>query len=412
MNKTIWFINFHAAPIEEYYPQKRTIIQAQYFQKKGYDVKVFCSCHIHNSSIVHKCEGLYKEEVQNGVPFVFVKTLKYGDNNKLRILSYLTFTHNVRKIAHIFGKPDIIVQTTKIPFDYHILPLAKRIGCKYIIDVTDLWPAEIEESHLLSKKNPLLKWFYKIERDMYSQADHVVLSMEGCYEYLKDKKWDLGQGGPIDLRKIHYVNNGINLNETSQNIINYELKDSDLDDDKTYKVIYVGSIRLANNLEQLVDAAKILIDKPTIKFIIYGNGDERERLVNRCKEEGISNVVFKEKWIESKYVPSVISKANLNVLNYEPGWAPYGGSMNKMFMAFAVGRPIICNAGMRFSPIRDHQLGLDKVFKNAEEYAEAILSFYNMTSEQYEAIRLRSLSLAKEFDDDYLNAKFEEYCEL
>lgn len=247
---------------------------------------------------------------------------------------------------------------------------------------------------------------------MYSQADHVVLSMEGCYEYLKDKKWDLGQGGPIDLRKIHYVNNGINLNETSQNIINYELKDSDLDDDKTYKVIYVGSIRLANNLEQLVDAAKILIDKPTIKFIIYGNGDERERLVNRCKEEGISNVVFKEKWIESKYVPSVISKANLNVLNYEPGWAPYGGSMNKMFMAFAVGRPIICNAGMRFSPIRDHQLGLDKVFKNAEEYAEAILSFYNMTSEQYEAIRLRSLSLAKEFDDDYLNAKFEEYCEL
>lgn len=412
MNKTIWFINFHAAPIEEYYPQKRTVIQAQYFQKKGYDVKVFCSSHIHNSTIVHECDGLYKEEVQNGVPFVFVKTLKYGDNNKLRILSYLTFTHNVRKIAYIFGKPDVIVQTTKIPFDYHILPLAKKIGCKFIIDVTDLWPAEIEESHLLNKKNPLLKWFYKIERDMYSQADHVVLSMEGCYEYIKDKKWDLEHGGPIDLRKIHYVNNGINLNETSQNIINYELLDPDLDNDSTFKVIYVGSIRLANNLDQLVDAAKLLIDKPTIKFIIYGNGDERERLISRCKDEGIVNVVFKEKWIESKYVPSVISKANLNVLNYEPGWAPYGGSMNKMFMAFAVGRPIICNAGMRFSPIRDNQLGVDKIFKDAGEYANAILGFYNMTDEEYRAIKERSLSLAKEFDNDYLNAKFEEYCEL
>ena len=412
MKKSIWFINFHAAPIEEYYPQKRTVIQAQYFQNKGYDVKVFCSCHIHNSTITHKCDGLYVEEEQNGVPFVFVKTLKYGDNNKLRLLSYLSFTFNMKRIAHLFGKPDIIVQTTKIPFDYHILPLAKKMGCKYIIDVTDLWPAEIEESRLLNKKNPLLKWFYKIERYMYSQADHVVISGEGCHEYIKDKKWNLEQGGPIDLRKIHYVNNGINLNEIEYNIANYKVHDPDLDDERSFKVIYVGSIRHANNLDQLVEAAKLLIDKQEIKFIIYGNGDEREHIISRCKEEGISNVSIKEKWIESKYVPYVISKANLNVLNYEPGWAPYGGSMNKMFMAFAVGRPIICNAGMRFSPIRDNKLGLDKVFSSSKEYADAILSFYNMTNEDYEAIRKRALNLAKEFDDDYLNQKFAEYCEL
>lgn len=412
MKKTIWFVNFHAAPIDEYYPQKRTAIQAQYFQNKGYEVKVFCSCHVHNSSITHKCNGLYGEEVQDGVPFVFVKTLKYGDDNKRRILSYFTFTRNMRKIASKFDKPDVIIQTTKIPFDYHILPLAKKIGCKYIIDITDLWPDEIESNKLIGKHNPLLKWFYRIERNMYAQADHVVMSMEGCYEYLKGKKWDLNQGGPIDLSRVHYVNNGIDLNETRNNIINNEIHDPDLDDEKTFKVIYVGSIRLANNLDQLIDAAKLLTNKPDIKFIIYGNGDERERIINRCKNEGVSNVVFKEKWIESKYVPSVISKANLNVLNYAPGWAPYGGSMNKMFMAFAVGRPIICNAGMRFSPIRDNQLGMDKVFKDAGEYANAILSFYNMTDEEYQAIKERSLSLAKEFDNDYLNAKFEEYCEL
>ena len=39
----IWLINKEAAPSNEYATHIRTIQQAQYFQRQGYDVKLFCS---------------------------------------------------------------------------------------------------------------------------------------------------------------------------------------------------------------------------------------------------------------------------------------------------------------------------------------------------------------------------------
>ena len=38
--KTIWFVDKDTAPIEEYFTQQRAVKQAQYFQAKGFNVKV------------------------------------------------------------------------------------------------------------------------------------------------------------------------------------------------------------------------------------------------------------------------------------------------------------------------------------------------------------------------------------
>ena len=65
----------------------------------------------------------------------------------------------------------------------------------------------------LSHGNPIMKFLYSLERKLYTKADHVVFTMEGCKDYIKDHKWDKDNGGPIDLRKIHYVNNGIVLKD-------------------------------------------------------------------------------------------------------------------------------------------------------------------------------------------------------
>ena len=62
------------------------------------------------------------------------------------------------------------------------------------------------------------------------------------------------------------------------------------------KVVYVGSIRLANNLGQLMDAAKVLKKngRSDIKFLIYGDGTEKEELERVATKENL-NVIFKGK---------------------------------------------------------------------------------------------------------------------
>ena len=82
-------------------------------------------------------------------------------------------------------------------------------------------------------------------------------------------------------------------------------------DDK-FRVMYCGSIRTANDIGMVVTCARHLngdgfADK--IRFIIYGDGPDRPILEKRCKEEGITNVIFKgsiEKNIYPLYYPEVI----------------------------------------------------------------------------------------------------------
>lgn len=413
MNKgSIWFINKDCAPIEEYGTHIRTVKQAQYFQERGYNVKVVCSARVHNSDINHVEKGLYKEDIWDGVPFLFVNTLGYKSNGIKRVLAYILFAVNVYRLRRKIGKPDIVVHTSRIPFDYFVYLFVKRIKAKYIIDITDLWPMEIEHFGFLKPDGFVLKKFYNIEERLYSKADHVVFSMEGYANYLKEKQWTTDLGGPIDLKKTHYINNGIDLKEFDEDLHKYHIEDKDLEDIGTFKVIYLGSIRQANHLDTLIDAAKELSKQSDIRILVYGDGPDREPLERRVKDEHIDNVIFKQKWIELKYVPSVLSKANINLLNYAANWAPYGGSMNKMMMSFASGKPIVCNAGMRFSPIRANNLGVDQVFVSSREYADAILNIYTLPQEEYEAMCLRTKEVAKDFDMPVLCKQFGIFCEL
>ena len=410
--KEIWFINKDCGPIEENGTFVRTVKQAQFFQNKGYSVKVVCADHIHNSKLVHKTKGGFNVEVCDGVPFLFVKSIGYSNNGIKRILSYFAFSLSVYRLCRKISAPDIIVHTPRIPFDHLIYKFSKRVKARYIVDVVDLWPLEMEHFGLLKPNNPLLCWFYNMEKKRYYHADRAVFSQEGYPAYLKEKGWLKEQGGIIDINKTIYINNGIDLQEFDSYLQNNQLADNDLDDPNTFKVVYLGSIRLANNLDALLDAAKKLKDYPDIKILIFGDGFERAKLEQRVIDEKITNVVFKQKWTEPKYVPDVLTRANINLLNYAANWAPYGGSMNKMMLAFASGRPIVCNAGMKYSPIRDNNLGVDKFFSSDTEYADAILSIYNLSKEEYSAMCERTRSVASEFDMPVLCETFAKFCEL
>lgn len=407
----IWFVNKEAAPSSEFATHMRTLRQAKFFQDKGYEVKVFCSAVVHNSKIVHKFEGICHEEIHDDVPLVFVKCPKYDESFVKRVLSFIVFSINMLRIK-MDSKPDIIVHESKTPFDILCMRLAKKYKARYIVDIEDLWPFEFEQVGVISKNNPILKLFYRLQRYIYSKGEHVVISMEGGQDYVRERKWDKEQGGPIDINRVHYVNNGISLEEFKYNAENYTVYDDELTDKDTFKVIYLGSIRLANNLDQLLDAAKVLQTERNIKFLIFGDGPERAGLEARCEKEHIGNVVFKNKWIELKYVPYVLSHADLHILNYGKNWAPYGGSMNKMMMAFASGKPMVCNADLPYSEINRHNLGIDKVFDNPEEYAQAIKSIYDMPKNEYEAMCNRVKEVAQRYDINYLCERFAEYCEI
>jgi glycosyltransferase involved in cell wall biosynthesis len=402
--KKIWLINKHAVPVYLNGTHIRTVKLAEYFSKMGYDVTIFGSSTIHNRNMdLIDDSRYYKEQVYDDIKFVHIKTKKYNNNNLKRIYSFIEFSVKMLLIKKKYDKPDIIIHTSNIPFDFLIYFLARNLKSKYIVEVLDLWPESFVAFGIIKKNNPLLKLFYWIEKWLYTKADNVVFSLEGGSQYIKDKGWDIESGGSIDLEKIHYINNGVDIKEFNFNINNYKIEDKNLEDSSKIKIIYLGSIRLVNNLKQLIDVAAILKKDKRIVFLIYGDGIDRQYLEDYCLLNNIDNVIFKDKWISPQYVPYVLSKGDVNILNYRPNSIEkYGGSQNKLFLSLASGKPICCNINMGYSIVNKHNLGITKNFNNSQEYADALLSIVNLDTASYADMCRRSKQVAQQFDYELL----------
>lgn len=406
MTRTIWIINMSAMP-PHLEPRLQTIKLAQYLGEKGYDVKIFASSVMHNMDMnIIEDNSHYIEKSYGNVHFVHVNTLEYGKSRVKRIISALQFRHKVVKLSHKFPKPDVIIHVPGFLLSYKIANMAKRLGAKYISQVLDLYPESIVELGVLGRNNPIIKALRWYEKRMYIKAEERVFSMEGGKDYIINQGWDKAHGGPIDLKTVHYINNGVDLKDFEYNKEHYTIDDSDLQDTSVKKVMYLGSIRLANNVIQLVKAAEVLKDNHDIKFLIYGDGDDRPILESYCEEHKLNNVLFKDKWVEPKFVPFIVSQADVHVLNYMPGgFGNYGGSQSKSFQYMASGKPICCNIRMAYCPITKFNIGIAKEFKSAEEYAEAILSLVYMSKSEYDAMCLRAKEAAKQYDYEYLTSK-------
>lgn len=404
--KTVWIVNKYAMP-PQYESRLRAIKFAHFLTLAGYKVIVFGASSMHNTNINLINDGSpYIRRKYDDIDFVHIKSRQYKKTAGLnRILSEFEFFYRLRFHVDKFEKPDYILQTAGPLIFNPILKYALKHSIPFIQESLDVWPDDFVDFGLISAKNPIMKILYAQAKYNCAQANALIYSWSGCYEYLKQKKWDMKNGGPVNLDKVFYINNGVDLNDFNQWKSTYTLEDVDLNSNRK-KVIYLGSIRLANNVMQLVKAAEVLLShKNNAIFLIYGDGDDREKIIEYCRLHNLTNVVIKDKWVDPKYVPFILSQSYINILNYTENFGRYGISSSKMFQYMASGKPIVCNIDIYYNPIEKYKIGISKHFESSLEYAEAIESILNLSVSEYDDMCESAVKASKEFDYKHLTDK-------
>lgn len=404
MRKRVWIFNHYAEP-PQYEVRVRNNVMAKYLMQAGYDVTIFAASTIHNTDINLITDGsAYIRREYDGLKFVHVKAPNYSGNGISRKINMLLFPFNLWRITRQLGeKPDVIVNDLNVmAMDFPFM-IAKRYNVPIITEVRDLWPESIIACGLLDRNSLLAKFLYFREKTMYKKSDRVVFSMEGGYDYIKERGWE----AVLPPEKAAYINNGVDLQVYLENLEKFRVEDADLDAPDTFKVVYAGSIRKANGLEELVECAARLRDYPKIKFLVYGQGDDLEPLRNRCEAENLNNIVFKGS-VAKDYIPYILSKSNLNVLNYNANTVEvyrFGSSQNKLFEYFASGKPVLSNVSIAYSLIDRYNCGIAKNLTTGEMYAEAVLKLYNLPQEEYVQLCTNAQQAASDFDFKTLTGK-------
>ena len=404
----IWIINHYAIP-----PSMGGLVRHYYFSKylreKGHDVKIFTSSKIHNTDInMIQDNQLYLEKDMDGVPYTFVKTSDYKGNGIERIINMLQFPIRIWRVCKKFEKPDIIYTSSPDLFTaLSSVIMAKVLRVKKVVEIRDLWPESIVEYNGMSKKNPVIQILYRVEKWIYRNADKIIYTFPGGKQYIKDKKWTKR----IDPRKIHHITNGVDIEEFEYNKEKFQVSDPLLDDKNIFKVIYTGSIRKANNIKELIEAMEYLKEEKNIHLFLYGEGNCKEDLEKYCKEKQLEQVHFKG-FVEKKYIPYILSKSDLNILNYPKSnlWK-YGGSQNKFADYIASEKPICSNIEMGYSIIQKYNCGYEGNIETSKEYADIIYNFYKMSSEEYNEICKNSKKAIRKYDYKILCKKIEDILE-
>lgn len=402
MGKKVWIVNPQTGSPEKA-ANPRYLELAKYFMEAGYEVTTFNSSQREGIAIPN---GKYLEKQYGDYKFVHIFAPDFVGNGVKRMLSLHKFAKNVYSLRNHFEKPDVILQNIHPPFDYPIVRMAKKLKAKYIAEAWDMWPSDFVTYGLVKESNPVMKIAYAIEKQYYYHADEIVFTFEGALDYLKKKGWTTETGGKIDMRHVHYINNGINLAQFDEDKVKYPRPDEDMNAKDTIKIVYLGSINKANQVQTLIDAAALLKNNPKYKFFIYGKGAYREFLEQYAKDNHIDNVIFKEKRIPYEACAWVVSQATVNIMNYEKNFGCMGVSSGKMFQYLAAGKPIVCNINIAYDDvITNNNLGVARDLETAEEFAAEIRRIAEQPKEDYEAMCRRVRGVGEQFDYKKLAAR-------
>jgi glycosyltransferase involved in cell wall biosynthesis len=215
---------------------------------------------------------------------------------------------------------------------------ARLKGIPFYFEVRDLWPSvPIAMGYL---KNPLLRFLaIKLEKFSYTNSKGIIALSKG----MKD---GIAMTG-YPLEKIILIPNGADLDlfdcdksEKNNIRLKYGFNQNDI------IILYPGTFGTVNNLEYLVDLAKKFTNYNNVKFILVGDGIEKELIVNKAKSLNLlNNNMFFFDMVPKKDIPNIFSMSDIVISTILPIKELEANSANKYFDALASGTCLVINHG-------------------------------------------------------------------
>jgi glycosyltransferase involved in cell wall biosynthesis len=214
--------------------------------------------------------------------------------------------------------------------------LGRHFGVPFVFEVRDLWPQALVNVGAL--RNPvviqLMKW---TARHIYRKADHIIALSPGMKQGIVDSG--------IDEEKVTVIPNASDLDLFRPGLDGAAARER-LGLGDRFAAIYFGAMGMANGLEYVVEAAKILAERKEdhIVLVLHGDGGNRGKLESLAKGYGLTNVVFSDLVPDKGEIARIVAGCDVCLTIYraakEQSWSP-----NKMFDALAAGKPVLINVG-------------------------------------------------------------------
>lgn len=272
---------------------------AKIWQKDGHHVTVFTATPHHKpqdnikSSAYRKSASIFKEKY-DGIDVYrhktkIIKNKKFSSHFRSQISFASKMLTHMFRAEHVHNKPDIIIATS--PSILCCLAgyfVAKKLGAKFIFEVRNLVPDAHIAARTIKHNGFYANLLHRISNYLYQNSDAVTVLSVSMAKSLFYRG--------VAKEKIFLVHDGIpdefldNADRTKHSLKATSIRNSLQIHPMTKIVMFLGVHSSKHGLGQILEAARILLSRNDIIFLMVGGGEDKIRLMNMAK--GMPNVKF------------------------------------------------------------------------------------------------------------------------
>ena len=353
-------------------PQNRLYELAVRLQAKGAEITILTAMPNYPQMEVHEeYKGKwYARETMDQMrilrAWIFVSKSK---SLPLRLLNYFSFVFSSLGIGCLkLRKHDYLICESPPLFlgiTAYLLSRFKR--SKLIFNVSDLWPESAEKLGLVSNKF-FLKSATLLEEFLYRKSKLITGQTQGIVANIQQRFPD---------KKVYWLPNGVDLSfyKHSEIVSNWRQQNNFNSDD--FLLFYAGIIGHAQGLEVILQAAQRLKTHPKIKFILLGNGPEKDKLLQLKAALALDQFYFFDA-VKKIEMPEIVAAIDASIIPLKKLDLFKGAIPSKIFENLAMQKPILLGVEGEAKAlfIDEGNCGLAFEPENDLELSEVILKFY------------------------------------
>lgn len=250
-----------------------------------------------------------------------------------RLRNYFSFVYSSARCAsRLDHKYDLLFcESPPLFLGYSALYLARKKKAKLIFNVSDLWPESAEKLGVVNNRF-LLNLAYRLEARLYRRAALVTGQTKGICANIHQR---------FPAVKTYWLPNGVDLDFFDPAKIqtgDWRRKQGFAEQD--ILVLYAGILGIAQGLDVVLKAAEMLKDQSNLKFVLLGNGPEKDALQDTKRRLNLNNVFFMDA-VSKEQMPAVLKSVDLVLIPLRKLDLFKGAIPSKIFEALAMELPVL-----------------------------------------------------------------------
>lgn len=233
--------------------------------------------------------------------------------------------------------------------------ISKRLEVPFFLEIGDLWPDVPVDMGVITQK-PLINWLNRRTQKSYRQALHI-------FPFSPDMKVQIIRKG-ISAQKITSIPNGTGIEAPSK-------PQSFTHPKGTVRLLYAGTVGIANDLGQLMEAMAELEQSKGLNIYldVVGEGNDKGRVVKKAKELGLEKVSFHEK-VNKFELKRFWEQADIGIVCFKNIPSLEANGSAKFFDYLATGIPVVINyGGWQADLLREYNCGMSSEQGNVKAFA-------------------------------------------